>query len=112
MWQNTRMASISKKAKRLWRPRFSLKTLAIVVTLACVYFGTWEATKEWGCPQVLAAYWDGEYASSPMPFIVIRSRFTIRITPKGFTTGTDRTYCLWFFGCFARLHGPDHRHPD
>lgn len=27
-----------------FRPRFSLRTLAILVTLACAYFGAWEAT--------------------------------------------------------------------
>jgi hypothetical protein len=30
------------------RPRFTLCTLAIVVTLVCVYFGAWEATKRYG----------------------------------------------------------------
>jgi hypothetical protein len=28
------------------RPRFSIRTLAIVVTLVCAYFGAWEATKK------------------------------------------------------------------
>jgi hypothetical protein len=27
-----------------FRPRFTVRTLAIVVTLACAYFGAWEAT--------------------------------------------------------------------
>ena len=31
-----------------FRPRFSLRTLAIVVTLVCAYFGAWEATKKYG----------------------------------------------------------------
>lgn len=28
------------------RPRFSVRTLAVVVTLVCAYFGAWEATKK------------------------------------------------------------------
>jgi len=38
------MTSQHDKPKR-WRPRFSVRTLAIVVRLVCVYFGAWEATK-------------------------------------------------------------------
>jgi len=29
------------------RPRFSLRTLAIIVALVCAYFGAWEATKRY-----------------------------------------------------------------
>jgi len=109
MWQNIRMSSEGKKTKRWWRPRFSVKTLAIMVTLTCVYFGAWEATTEWGCPQVLGAYWDGTSVSSPMPFLVVRSVFTIKQSRRGFYADTDDTYYLWFFGYFVRLHGPDNR---
>src|SRR5687767_11643873 len=31
-----------------WMPRFSLRTLAIVVTLVCAYFAAWEPTKRIG----------------------------------------------------------------
>lgn len=33
-----------------FRPRFSVRTLAIFVTLVCAYFAAWEATKRWGIP--------------------------------------------------------------
>src|SRR5262245_57633513 len=33
---------------KLWRPRFSLKTLLILVTFVCVYFAAWEVTKRQG----------------------------------------------------------------
>jgi hypothetical protein len=33
---------------KLWRPRFSIRTLTIFVTLVCAYFGAWEATKKYG----------------------------------------------------------------
>lgn len=32
-------------------PRFSLRTLAIVVSLICAYLASWEATKTWGIRQ-------------------------------------------------------------
>jgi hypothetical protein len=31
-----------------FRPRFSIRTLAIFVTVVCAYFGAWEATKRYG----------------------------------------------------------------
>ena len=33
-----------------FRPRFSVRTLAIVVTLVCLYFGAWDLTKRRGIP--------------------------------------------------------------
>ena len=54
----------------IWRPRFSVRTLAIVVTLVCVYFAAWEATKRYG----LKAIPNGSV--SPMPFIVGSDKFT------------------------------------
>ena len=44
-----------------FRPRFSVRTLAIFVTLVCCYFAAWEATKRY----------DGR---SPAPFIHIHIR--------------------------------------
>ena len=32
---------------RRFRPKFSIRTLAIFVTLVCAYFGAWEATKKY-----------------------------------------------------------------
>jgi len=29
-----------------WRPRFSVRTLVVLVTLVCVYFGSWAALKD------------------------------------------------------------------
>ena len=36
---------------RIWRPRFSVRTLAIFVTLVCVYLGAWAATKKYRSQQ-------------------------------------------------------------
>jgi hypothetical protein len=57
-------------------PRFSLRSLALVVTLACAYFGAWEATKRHGIPAVknqeakLTPWHDQMEYFSPMPFLV------------------------------------------
>jgi hypothetical protein len=34
------------------RPRFSLRTLAIVVTLLCAYFAAWPLTTKYGVPRI------------------------------------------------------------
>jgi hypothetical protein len=61
-----------------WRPRFSLRTLVIFVTLVCFYFGAWEATKNFGVPAVsefIETTTSGfcfpvDHADSPFPFCV------------------------------------------
>ena len=103
------MSRGEEKAKRWrWRPRFSVRTLVIFVTLVCAYFGAWEATKKWGCKKVdrLPIQWVGgetSYADfsqrSPAPFIVCGDEpFT-----KGWSSGYRTTYYLWLFGPKIKL---------
>jgi hypothetical protein len=55
------------KAKRQWwRPRFNIRTLTIVVTLACVYFAAWETTKRASVPAVQAQYRRSLLTGSPV----------------------------------------------
>src|SRR5690349_9246684 len=77
-----------------FRTRFSVRTLAIVVTLVCAYFGAWEATKEWGVPPPRGTWASNSfmkaivYSNSPGPFIV----------RKYVVQGTERVeYYFWFF---------------
>ena len=86
------MTSPHDKAKR-WRPRFSVRTLAIIVTLVCVYLGLWEATKKWGCSAV------GSFASSPAPFVVADE------DPFRYTAEVERVYYLWYVIGYAEAWG-------
>ena len=100
-----------------WRPRFSLRTLVVLVTLVCGYFGCWEITKRFGISDivhrdyVLHGLSDDEelqvvktlslegVVSSPSPFVVSNQTTFNRHFP--FTGG--RIYYFWFFGYVAEL---------
>ena len=69
-----------------FRPRFSVRTLAIVVMLVCAYFSAWEATKRYGVRKM----WYG-VATSPLPCI-IRYDLGSRDAPD------DIYYSVWLFG--------------
>jgi hypothetical protein len=74
------------------RPRLSVRTLAIVVTLVCAYLGAWEATKRYGVDES----WN---ETSLAPFIIRRNR-------GGLINGrwTERTtYWLWLLGPKIKL---------
>lgn len=43
-----RSDGVRMTSMKLWRPRFTVRTLAIFVTLVCSYLGTWDVTKEYG----------------------------------------------------------------
>ena len=89
------MTSHPDKPNR-WRPRFSVKTLVIVVTLVCCYFGTWELTKR-GLPSLDQS----ARPTSPMPFVVAGDYFTVSGNRQLSRQG--RTYYFWFFGYVLKL---------
>lgn len=64
-----------------WRPRFSLRTLAILVTLVCVCFGAWEATRTWAyaCRVLLANRYSATLMSHCLPQCHSLLRATYRI---------------------------------
>jgi hypothetical protein len=85
-----------------FRPRFSVRTLAVVVTLVCAYFGAWAATKRYGVPAVPAKFPVEEdtgiiAAGSPTPCLVWRDEFRMK---EG---GLRRKYYLWLFGPTVKL---------
>ncbi|HUG71765.1 MAG TPA: hypothetical protein VMM76_28735 [Pirellulaceae bacterium] len=98
--------------RKRWRPRFSVKTLAIVVTLVCCYAACWGPTKLQGVGDVgrragrelgfaveaetaEADYWVSQLfdASPTMPLVV-------DLTNPGYRR---RDYYFWFFGYVVKL---------
>src|SRR5688572_30732661 len=88
-----------------FRPRFSVRTLAIFVTLVCAYFGAWEATRRNVRPRENVAsvnYGDNDnpvivYSITvPMPFLIVRHE---RQLLPDWDTGSElrRGYYLWLF---------------
>jgi len=60
-----------------WRPRFSVRTLLIVVTVVAAYFGAWPVTVKYGVPQQIPQIprWQTKKdylvnADSPAPLII------------------------------------------
>ena len=108
-----------------FRPRFSIRTLAIVVTLVCCYAACWGPTKKVGVADVIQhvnsvpweASWDGKLdavASATMPLVVeidvpeSASASVWAITGRGQPLESQiiwsrRHYYFWFFGYVAKL---------
>src|SRR5262245_66373051 len=94
------------KPKR-WRPwRFSVRTLTILVTLVCCYFGAWEATRKHAEAQNSATFNEEFYnVRSPAPFVVTyESGESLVFTPNGVFSKSDKTgHYVWFFGPAIQL---------
>jgi hypothetical protein len=120
------MTSQHDKAKR-WRPRFSIRTLVIVVALVCCYAACWGPTKRTGVADVLR-YVDPDRVKQ-------MDRAKTRISPNakqlepvwpswvsptwsksaafgesatlpllvGINFNATRHYYFWFFGYVAKL---------
>lgn len=89
------------------RPRFSLRTLAIVVSLICAYFGAWGATKSLG-PNSLPLSDDARVTTdSPLPFILRQDwRNQVVIEEAGLPTlveKTDTLYFVWYFTAHKQI---------
>ena len=112
------------------RPRFSLRTLLIAVTLLCVYLGMWSLTASWGVRdvtestasnfpeestrldhdpnRVTSSNWTDPpwhfvgNGSSPCPFVVGVDYGS----QVGHLAGTcERIYFFWFFGFKHHISG-------
>jgi len=100
------MTSQHDKPKR-WRPRISVRTLAVVVTLVCAYFGCWEITKRHGVAAIayeyeltgnIVAHWGptGIFHTSAAAPLIVRQ-------DENFSEHLSRRYYFWFFGYVAKL---------
>lgn len=82
---------------KLRRPRFSVRTLAILVTLVCAYFGAWEVTRA-----SVNNEFDGiQFANSPMPLLFWRVEIVREVW--GDPGEWRRCYYLWLFGPTIKL---------
>ena len=95
-----------------FRPRFSVRTLAIFVTLVCMYFGAWEATKRYGVPKTPLRLADLPYidhAEAPMPLIVFQDEFDSASLVRsdlgniGHLLIPRRRFYIWLFGPKIKL---------
>jgi hypothetical protein len=102
---------------KLWRPRFSVRTLAILVTLVCAYFGAWVATSKhatgigvpgWrpgaGTPTPKEhgpQYSVSARATSPQPLIIRQDDIDYDETTSRFKR--TRRYYLWLLGPKIKL---------
>lgn len=91
------------KRWRIWRPRFSVRTLAIFVSLICVYFGCWGITKQYGVPRASRGHIAAEMpdalpfgAGSPAPFIIWKNELDL-------INEFPRRYYFWLFGVTLKL---------
>lgn len=95
------MTSPSDKPNR-WRPKFSVRTLVVVVTLLCCYAACWGPTKRWGVDDVVYRGWlpnDVSVNASAVAPLIVAEDF---IEQAKITRG----YYLWFFGYVVELpHG-------
>jgi len=93
------MTSQHDKAKR-WRPRFSVRTLVIVVTLVCCYAACWGPTNRRGKGDVrYAPRPDGREGNHGVATFAIAPLFIRREEPYT----RERSYYFWFFGYVAKL---------
>lgn len=94
---------------RWWRPRFSLRTLGILFTLVCLYFGCWAATKRAGV-QSIEQLLDDEFqpsseTTSPWPFVVSAQVNDLDYHLEGiiFLRPLERRHYFWLPGVAQRL---------
>jgi hypothetical protein len=87
------MTSQHDKPKR-W-PRFSVRTLVILVTLVCCYAACWGPTKEYGVEAVASRRIVIGYKADPIPIapLLVAER----------TGKHSHRYYFWFFRYIAKL---------
>jgi hypothetical protein len=84
-----------------FRPRFSLRALAILVTLVCTYFAAWEATKRWGVGVLPSPGGVGGcIRHSPFPLLIAEDELLNCGVDQW---GGPRRFYLWLFGREVKL---------
>lgn len=90
-----------------FRPRFTIRTLTIVVTLVCVYAACWGPTKTWGVRDVATKMQNTRETEPVAPLILtaehgswvdVGDQRSVWIRPL-----SRRRYYFWFFGFVVKL---------
>jgi hypothetical protein len=102
-----------KEHMKLLRLKFSVRTLAIFVTLVCAYFGAWETTKRYAkkhYQQGIKDYGDDDKAlmikqtTAPLPLLVVRKEVQYEFLPNAtFKREYRVSYYLWLLGPKVKL---------
>jgi hypothetical protein len=112
-----------RRRRKFWPPRFSLRTLILIMSLAGLYFWAWEATRSQGLPGATIRRTSGTYylggadngrylragrsnevalvihASSPLPCYF----HTEELQVGGIQALHVRRHYLWLFGSTHKL---------
>jgi hypothetical protein len=110
-WNNARVSSERDKSKR-FRLRFSVRTLAVLLTLACCYAACWGPTKTRGVEDVRRYVQENPY--SPIINLTTSSyegdieiwlneTATMPLVVASDCVIGERHYYFWFFGYVAKL---------
>lgn len=90
------------KVRRRWRPRFTLRTFALVVSLLCAYLACWAPTKFYGVPDVMAV--ETNYAAEAIaPLFVKAESLGFRNQGQWASIETYPRRYFWFFGGLMEL---------
>lgn len=110
-WKKETMTSHHDKPKR-WRPKFSVRTSVIVITLVCCYAACWGPTKKQGNEDVSAFLTKRNYdipvRSEPIAPLLLRLRLVeVNIfstaSPRSSALVSHDTFYLWLFGYVVPL---------
>lgn len=91
---------MNRTLKRI-RPRFSIRTLVTLTTLACCYAACWGPTKNRGVEDVQIGMEDSEVsviAVAIAPLLVRTAEYSLIVSGR-----LTRRYHVWFFGYVAKL---------
>jgi len=95
------MAREKDKAKRWWRPRFSVRALFVATALVGAYFASWEPTRNTGIGDVVLRYAEDDGSGQLVPFNVSSPMPLVVHLDQPHPSGDG--YYFWFFGYVAKL---------
>ena len=104
------MMTTQPTTPKRWRPKFSVRTLVILVTLVCCYAACWGPTKRTGVIDALRCEFDltdENYESVEWLLQLFEAKATmplvVGVTPIVYGSQRRRHYYFWFFGYVAKL---------